>query len=67
MTMNTSSIPRHWTPRQALAYLDLLEQLHHAIWHAYEDSLVELIIADLHAPDDSCESLEPEIDDDIPF
>ena len=65
--MNTFSVPEHWTPRQAMAYLDLLEELHRAIWQTYEDALVELIIADLQVPDEPCPSLDSDNDDDIPW
>lgn len=66
--MKTFSIPKHWTPQQALAYLDLLEELHRAIWEIYESQLVDLIIADLTAPEptvDQCHTPEP--NDDIPW
>ena len=48
-----------------MAYLDLLEELHRAIWQVYEDALVELIIADLQAPNEPCPSLYSDNDDDI--
>ena len=64
--MSTLPVPEHWSPRQALAYLELLEDLHQAIWDAYEDVLVDLIIADLNALDDTDDSPDFE-DDDVPW
>ena len=65
--MKTLPIPQHWKPRQAFDYFDFLGQLQHAIWDAYQDQIVPLIIADNapEPPDDNDSTLDP--DDDIPF
>ena len=42
--MNNVPIPNHWSPHQALAVLDFLEALHHAIWEAYQEPLVDLLV-----------------------
>ena len=60
------NIPDHWSPRQALAVYDFLSELQQQIWDRYEQTLVELIIADLeyeHAIDSDLHDFE----DEIPF
>lgn len=64
------TIPTSWPPSQAMAFLDLLEVVHGAIWDAYETQLIDLILADLQRPaDDDTHEYEHEQDqgDDIPW
>jgi hypothetical protein len=65
--MNNLSIPKHWSPHQALAVLDFLEALHQAIWEAYEEPVVNIIINQTtdDPPDDT--TLDHDFTDDIPF
>ena len=39
----TLQLPEDWTPEQALAVYDLLNNLTEALWHLYEVSLPELL------------------------
>ena len=41
--MNTFPIPENWSAEQALLVLDLLEELHTAVWDAYDESLGPLL------------------------
>ncbi len=67
--LRTIEIPDYWTPEQALAVWELLNELTDRIWLRYEGPMVELIHADLqhdydenrHQPD----LFDP--DDSIPF
>jgi hypothetical protein len=43
----TLTLPDHWTPEQALAVYDLLNELAEAIWNRYEIDLLALIVPDL--------------------
>ena len=43
----TLQLPDHWTPEQALAVYDLLNDLAEAIWNRYEIPLIELLAPDL--------------------
>lgn len=42
--MSTRKPPTHWSPHQAYAALNILEELHQMIWDAYENELVEIIV-----------------------
>jgi hypothetical protein len=55
-------IPRHWTPEQALAVLEFLQALRHALWDAYGPELQQAW-RDQIAPDGP----PPEFDPDEPF
>jgi hypothetical protein len=43
----TLPLPDHWTPEQALAVYDLLNDLAEAIWNRYEIDLLALIVPEL--------------------
>jgi hypothetical protein len=45
--LQTVAIPDYWTPEQALAVWELLNDMADRIWARYEMPLVELIRADL--------------------
>jgi hypothetical protein len=45
----TVNIPAIWTPEQALAVLDLLDDLRQAIWTRY-GSQVQLLLQELQTP-----------------
>ena len=62
----TLPLPDHWTPEQALAVYDLLNDLAEATWNRYEIPLIELLAAELDPHDTS----QPDLfnfDDQIPF
>lgn len=59
-------MPDHWTPQQALAVFDFLNDLQNLIWDRYEKPLVELILADLDNEQPIPSSPE-DFDDEIPF
>ncbi len=65
--MNHLPIPNHWSPHQALAVLDFLEALHQAIWEAYQEPLLDIIVTHKtnEPPDDTI--LDHDFTDDIPF
>ena len=43
----TLRLPEYWTPAEALAVYELLNELAEAIWNRYEISLIELLAPDL--------------------
>jgi hypothetical protein len=62
----TLPLPDHWTPEQALAVYDLLNDLAEAIWNRYEIPLIELLAQDL----DRGNGAQPDLfdfDDPLPF
>ncbi|MGH7371948.1 MAG: hypothetical protein ACREJK_08925 [Candidatus Methylomirabilales bacterium] len=60
-------IPNHWSPHQALAVLDFLEALHQAVWEAYQEPLLDIIVN--HTTDDPPDdtTLDHDFTDNIPF
>ena len=42
--MNHLPIPKHWSPHQALAVLDFLEELHQALWEAYQEPFLDILV-----------------------
>jgi hypothetical protein len=63
---STFSLPEHWSPAQALAVWELLQELADRVWERYDQQLLALIReeygpADPHQPD----LFDP--DDPIPF
>ncbi len=64
--VTTFEPPQHWSPEQALAVWECLEDLAWLIWTRYEGQLIALIQRDLHHGDTAqLELFDP--DDDIPF
>ena len=58
--------PQHWSPEQALAVWECLEDLAWLIWERYERQLIALIRPDLdHGDTDHLDLFDP--DDNIPF
>ena len=55
-------LPKHWSPEQALAVVELLDDLRHQIWAHYQMPLLELVREQriLH---DEPEHLNPPLDD----
>jgi hypothetical protein len=41
--MKTLPIPDDWTPEQALAVYELIDEIREAVWSRYEPSLIELM------------------------
>jgi hypothetical protein len=61
----TLQLPDYWTPEQALAVYDLLNDLAEAIWNRYEIPLVELL-----APELDPDAAQPDLfdfNDPLPF
>ncbi len=65
-TRFTLHLPDHWSPEQALAVYELLNDLATSIWNAYEPQLLELIIPEIEQNDTSQLDLF-DFDDPIPF
>lgn len=59
-------IPQHWSPEQALAVWECLENLAWLIWDRYQVQLIDLIQPNLD-PDDTAQPDPLDPDDDIPF
>ena len=70
--MNTLSeqftllLPDYWTPQQALAVYELLNELTEAIWNHYQIPMIELLTADLDLDNTSQLDLF-DFNDTIPF
>jgi hypothetical protein len=60
----TFTIPATWTPEQALAVYDLLDELREKIWAHYDLQLMELIREDRCPPAHDTGNVEPQ---DPPF
>ncbi len=58
--------PDDWTPEQALAVYELLNDLATSVWNAYEPQLLELIVPEIEQDDASQLDLF-DFDDPIPF
>ncbi len=65
--VRTVEIPDYWTPEQALAVWELLNEIADRIWTRYETQLVELIRADLEHEDQGNQPDLFDPDDSIPF
>ena len=65
--LRTIEIPDYWSPEQALAAWEMLNEMADRIWACYEVKLVELIRADLEYEhdDNQLDLFDP--DDAIPF
>ena len=62
----TLHLPDHWTPEQALAVYELLNDLAESIWKRYEIPLIELLTSELDQ-DNSSQHDRVDFDDPIPF
>ena len=62
----TLQLPDHWTPEQALAVYELLNDLAESVWSRYEIPILELIVPELYEHDTSQLDLF-ELDDQISF
>lgn len=57
-------VPAYWTPQEALAVFELIDDLRERIWSIYQTNLQDLIQQQCHpAP---CNPLQSD-DDDMPF
>ncbi len=65
-TQFTLQLPDHWTPEQALAVYELLNDLADAIWSRYEIPLTELLAPDVDPYDESQPDLF-DFEDPLPF
>jgi hypothetical protein len=65
----TVNIPDYWTPEQALAVFELLDELRERVLDRYREQIIEQFRAD-YGPADDDPQLELELfpfNDDIPF
>ena len=65
-TRFTLPLPDDWTPEQALAVYELLNQLAESIWKGYELQLLELLAPEIEQHDASQLDLF-EFNDELPF
>lgn len=66
MTMRLTRLATHWEPDEALAMIQLLDQLKELLWSAYAEEIVRQEYAEQkHRIDE--EQLALEFDDPIPF
>jgi hypothetical protein len=65
-TRFTLHLPDDWTPEQALAVYELLQDLAESIWIRYEVPLTELLKPDIDQDDDAQPDLF-DFSDPIPF
>jgi hypothetical protein len=65
-TRFTLPLPDDWTPEQALAVYDLLNDLAESIWNRYELQLLELVAPEIEQHDASQHDLF-EFNDELPF
>ena len=59
-------LPDHWTPEQALAVYEMLNELAASIWDSYQPQLLELIVPEIEQDEASQPDLF-DFDDPIPF
>ena len=62
----TLEIPDHWSPEQALAVFELLNELTGTLWNRYDLAITELLAGELGQGDTSQLDLF-DFDDSIPF
>jgi hypothetical protein len=62
----TPQLPDDWTPEQALAVYDLLNDLAEAIWKRYEIPLIELLAPEIE-PQNTAQPDLFDFDDPLPF
>ena len=65
-TRSILPLPDHWTPEQALAVYELLNDLAASIWNSYQPQLLELIVPEIEHDDASQPDLF-DFDDPLPF
>jgi len=59
--------PDHWTPEQALAVYDLLNEMAEAVWNRYEIPLTELLTPEFDQRADTAQRDLFDLDDPVPF
>ena len=52
-------IPTYWTPEQALAVFELIDELRDAIWHGYSLQIQEQYRDQLQRADDGVDNNDP--------
>ncbi len=65
--MTSVQVPDHWSPEQALAVYELLNEVADRVWDRYERSLIRLIQADLQHEHDEREQQFDLFDPDDPI
>lgn len=63
--MKPFAIPDNWTAEQAMAVIDLLDELHTHIWAKYEIQLLNAYRVDLQPPPADGEQGVPFVDDEL--
>ncbi len=64
--LKTFHIPKHWSPEQALAVFEFLEELASLVWDQYQHPLIQLLQPELE-PEPSNQLDLFDFNDDIPF
>lgn len=67
MTMRLTPLATHWEPDEALAMIQLLDQLKELLWSAYGEEIVRQAYADQNQRNFQEEQLALDFDDPIPF
>lgn len=63
---NSLHIPQHWSPEQALAVFEFLEELSSLLWDQYDQQLIKLLQPELdQEPSNQLDPFDP--NDEIPF
>lgn len=52
-------IPTYWTPEQALAVFEMIDELRDAIWHCYSPQIQEQYRDQLQRADDGVDNNDP--------
>lgn len=60
-------LPDHWTPEQALAVFELLNELTDAVWNLYELPLIELLRSEIIPQGDAAQQDMFDFDDTLTF
>ncbi len=63
--MKPFAIPADWTTEQAMAVIDLLDELRTHLWARYEVRLLEAYREDLRLPPAADEPMPPFLDDEL--
>ncbi len=67
MTMRLTQLATHWEPDEALAVIQLLDQLKERLWSTYGEEIVRQEYAELEHHKLDEEQLALDFDDPIPF
>ena len=63
-----TDIPRHWSPEQALAVFDFLDQICTLVWTRYQAQIIDHLGLPAHTDHPrQLDLFDPDPDDDLPF